>query len=34
MRSRYLYKKQIKTDYEMQFPIDPMMKLERKKKLD
>ena len=25
MRSRYPYRKQIKTDYETQFPTDPML---------
>jgi len=32
LRPRYSHKKQIKTDYEAQFPTDPMLndKIERK----
>jgi len=32
LRSRYSHKKQSKTDYEAQFPIDPMLndKIEKK----
>jgi len=35
-RPRYSHKKQIKTDYEAQFPIDPMLndKIEKKNQLN